>query len=242
MVINNIPPHEGFWMGLLKLAIPTIAAAALASGITLYGVNKTHKHQATENEASRKHLLQVEIAKAEIAAKYKSRDRRWEFRKELHVDLNKTTVDVMLTLTRLFQFASLRNHDSEVVRENAWKNIRMLQDELTLNVKAFWHSVTLAPLATAEGVFTIVEQNYRQMGDRIDWDADPEKDIESQLDATTRCLKALQTAGRKDLWETSEPEAKAEPAKQTQLLAHHPAHNHRRPIHNRHQRTRNEAD
>ena len=39
IVINNVPPHEGFWTGLLKLAIPTIAAAVLASGITLYGVN-----------------------------------------------------------------------------------------------------------------------------------------------------------------------------------------------------------
>lgn len=215
IVINNVPPHEGFWTGLLKLAVPTIAAAALASGITLYGVNKTHKHQATENDANRKHLLQVEVAKAEIAAKYKSQDRRWEFRKEVHVNLNKATVDVFLTQTRLLQYAHLRNHRIDIVRENATKNILLLQEELTINVKAFWHCVTLAPLATAKGVLPIIQSSYSQMGEVIDWDTHPEQQIRRQLDATADCLKALQDAGRKDLWETSEREAKAEGAKQT---------------------------
>jgi hypothetical protein len=52
IVINNVQPHEGFWTGLLKLAIPTIAGAALASGITLYGL------KADENKANRQHELE----------------------------------------------------------------------------------------------------------------------------------------------------------------------------------------
>jgi hypothetical protein len=81
IVINNNPtPQDGFWAGVLKLAIPTILGAGLGSYITLYGLRENNKHNAAENKANRESLFNLEIAKAEIAAKYKSQDRRWEFR------------------------------------------------------------------------------------------------------------------------------------------------------------------
>jgi hypothetical protein len=157
---------------------------------------------------TQRHQLRLEIAKAEIAAKYKSQDRRWEFRKELHVALNRSTVDVLLTQTKLLQYARLRNLESEAVRDDALQNILLIQDELNLKARAFWSCVCLAPLATAEGVYPIVASAYKEMESPIDWNANPEKQLQRHIDAINHCLKALQTAGRKDLWGESEPEAK----------------------------------
>jgi cytochrome c-type biogenesis protein CcmE len=71
-------PPESVWMVLLKVVLATVLGVALGSGITLYGMRQNNKHNATENKANREHQLEVEIAKAEIAAKHRSNDRRWE--------------------------------------------------------------------------------------------------------------------------------------------------------------------
>jgi DNA repair exonuclease SbcCD ATPase subunit len=51
-------PRESFWTGFLKVALPTILAAALGSGITFYGLKQTNKHHAAENAANRQHELE----------------------------------------------------------------------------------------------------------------------------------------------------------------------------------------
>lgn len=52
-------PPESIWTTLVKLAIPTLLGAGLGAGLTLYGVGKTNKHNASENAANRKHALQM---------------------------------------------------------------------------------------------------------------------------------------------------------------------------------------
>ena len=171
IVINNVPPHEGFWTGLLKLAIPTIVAAALASGITLYGVNRTHKHQAAENEANRTHLLQVEIAKAEIAAKHRSQDRRWEFRKYIHVNLIKATTD-QNSSTKDMAKTFMNYHEAkeatpvnQATLQRCGKNMQMALDKLTDANRTFDIYSNLAPLAMADDVLPLISaiQNARSL-------------------------------------------------------------------------------
>jgi hypothetical protein len=72
IVVQVQMPPETLWTTLLKLAIPTLLGAGLGAGLTLYGVRLTNKHNAAENAANRRHQLQVETAKAELAANYRS--------------------------------------------------------------------------------------------------------------------------------------------------------------------------
>ena len=220
IVINNVPPHEGFWTGLLKLAIPTIVAAALASGITLYGVNRTHKHQAAENEANRTHLLQVEIAKAEIAAKHRSQDRRWEFRKDVYVNL------IQSTSLYLEFFQTLGSTIAEISRLKQQSPVDLLQViTVTKEAQALLARITpintqfdlysyLAPLATADDVLPLIAEVKRtkpsyEIGDLAVPD-DFVKWTHTNTEMVTELLKKLQETGRKDLWGTPEAEAKAE--------------------------------
>lgn len=229
IVINNVPAHDGFWTGLLRLAIPTIAAAALASGITLYGVNKTHKHQATENEASRKHLLQVEIAKAEIAAKYRSEDRRWEFRKDVYVKLINATSGMISANSEIGSIMS----DIQQLKQAQTLTPSQLKD-LSSRIESaggrhlahatvLAENVSLAPLAVAEDVLPLVvkakpeifKTAFNLSSDGIALPTGIPTVTKEVRDALHELLRKLQSAGRKDLWGTPESEAKAEAASQS---------------------------
>src|ERR1035438_5503634 len=91
IVVKVEMPSESAWTTLVKLVIPTI----LGAGLALYGVRQTNKHNTAENAANREHQLRLETAKAEIAVKYKSRDNRWEFRKDVYVNLIEATSDMI---------------------------------------------------------------------------------------------------------------------------------------------------
>src|ERR1035438_5545614 len=88
-------PPESIWTALLKVVLPTILGAGLGAGITLYGLRQTNKHNATENMANREHQLAVEVAKAEIAAKHRSQDNRWAFRKDVYSGLIKSVSELI---------------------------------------------------------------------------------------------------------------------------------------------------
>ncbi len=98
-----------------------------------------------------------------------------------NIDLSKTALDCAVPLHDNINISQRTGDWLGVVRENALMDIRLAQDDLTLKVMAFWHCVVLAPLATAEGVRPIVEQAYKEMGLPIDWTANPEKQLQSQM-------------------------------------------------------------
>ena len=78
----EMPPTNP-WMRMMELVIPGIIGAGLA----LFGVWLTNKNNAATNAANRQHELDVERIKDEIAPQAKSRDNRWEFRKDVYVNL-----------------------------------------------------------------------------------------------------------------------------------------------------------
>jgi hypothetical protein len=109
IVVKVEMPPESIWTSLLKL-IPAILAGGVGGGITLFGVGQTNKRNAAENAANREHQLRLETAKAEIAAKYKSQDNRWEFQKTVYVSLIKDTTDSI----RFYENISRMNPDARV--------------------------------------------------------------------------------------------------------------------------------
>jgi|ERR1017187_10321 hypothetical protein len=72
IVVQVQMPPANPWMRLVELVVPGIIGAGLA----LFGVWLTNKNNATENEANRKHQFEVN-----------SRQKRWEFRKDVYTRL-----------------------------------------------------------------------------------------------------------------------------------------------------------
>jgi hypothetical protein len=154
-------PTESILIMLLKVVLPTILGAGLGAGITLYGLRQNNKHNAAENKANREHQLQVELAKAEIAAKYKSQDRRWEFRKDVHVNVIKAASQVLDVAKRLgpkvAELYTLQQQDKpfqptalRVVTEVKSCFAQLQTAELDLELYT-----AIAPLATADDVLPI---------------------------------------------------------------------------------------
>jgi hypothetical protein len=210
-------PPESVWIMLLKVILPTILGATLGSGITLYGIRQNNKHNAVENAANREHQLKVEIAKADIAAKYRSQDNRWAFRKDVYVNLlNDTT-----SLIRFYANYRLTHADAQLVdsanteavlrveREKLehWRELRTVTD-------ALMNHFYLARLATADEVFGSLE---RATGDLLSspdlYSLDTEA-LTRKIAAYGEFRRLLCDAGRKDLWGTPELEGKADDEKE----------------------------
>jgi hypothetical protein len=209
-------PTESILIMLLKVVLPTILGAALGAGITLYGLRQNNKHNAAENKANREHQLQVEIAKAEIAAKYRSQDNRWAFRKDVYVNLITTISgligacsDVATNMTRFHQLKQeltpLTDPRMTAVLEGLKTNI----DDQIAHGNVFATYVSLSPLAIAEDVVPLVTSTWEKFED-LDLST-PEliaANMPEKQKTLGELLRKLQAAARKDLWGTPETEAK----------------------------------
>ena len=76
------PPNP--WTQIANLAPGIITAFSALAAVWL-----TQRHQ-----------LRLEIAKAEIAAKYKTQDRRWDFQKDVYSSLVRIIVELMTVYTK----------------------------------------------------------------------------------------------------------------------------------------------
>lgn len=126
------------WVHFLELILPVLVGTGLGAGLAFYSVSRTNKHNSAENAANRHHQLDVEIAKAEIAAKYRSQDRRWEFRKDVYVNFINATTSLIrfyvnFRLTDM-QATTVDRSDPEAVRQldqarvEHWKQFRRVTD------------------------------------------------------------------------------------------------------------------
>jgi len=201
-------PPESVWTMLFKVVIPTILGAGLGAGLALYGVRQTNKHNTAENAANREHQLRLETAKAEIAAKYKSQDNRWEFRKDVYVNLIEATSDMIgrdLEIVETFRSDGPQTDKSRQMLEKAFA-------AHGLAAQTFVTYCNLAPLAMAYDVNALA-QKVKALFTKLDFNS-PEckSQLNEIVDGLKELIQALQAAGRKDLWDTPEPKAKAEAA------------------------------
>jgi len=205
-VVQVQMPLESIWTTLVKLAIPTILAAGLGAGLALYGVGKTNKHNEAENAANRKHQLQLEIAKAEIAAKYRSRDNQWAFRKDVYVNILTTcdalvnALDAVAEIQRTINAKGPGHEALLPLQLESMNNIVRHQEE-------FSRYALLAPLAMAEHVAPLVANatKEQQSAENLD-DPNACDALRKRAKMLMDLISALQKAGRKDLW--PEPDAR----------------------------------
>lgn len=195
IVLRVEMPPTNLWVRVVELVIPGLIGA----GSAFLGVWLTNWRNAAENAANRAHQFELETAKDRIAAEAKSRDNRWNFRKDVYSDLIHKTVEIMGIYTN-FQDLSQKI----LVGEEAKKMANDLDAALFDQGKAFWKLASLAPLARAEHVLPLAQQSQVKMFTKVDRSRDIEPQINSRITAMTEFLSKLQDLGRKDLWGTLE--------------------------------------
>jgi hypothetical protein len=97
IVVKVEMPPTNPWVHLVEIVVPGIIGAGLA----LFGVWLTNKNNAATNAANRQHALDIEKIKDQIAAEAKSRDNRWEFRKDVYLNLITATSSLLVALAAM---------------------------------------------------------------------------------------------------------------------------------------------
>ena len=162
----------------------------------------------------------VESIKDEIAAQAKSRDNRWEFRKEVYVNLITATSGLIRAwsgvATNMSEASRLKHEQiplTDLRMAGVIKRLNSDIDDQVAHGNVFATYVSLSPLAIAEDVVPLVTSTWERFKE-LDLSS-PEliaANMPEKQKILGELLRKLQAAGRKDLWGTPEPEAKAGPA------------------------------
>jgi hypothetical protein len=178
-------------------------------------VRQTNRYHAAENAANREHQLQLEIKKAEIAAKDKSQDNRWEFRQSVYVGLLSATTGLKRLYARMAMFSDRHRGESE---KEVSKRFGPQLEGWSAAVKQFWNAAVQAPLAMADDILVLVNEAAAKQPPLIDLatskgasDIRDAANTMGQLEVQLQEVQ-LQKAGRRDLWGTQDNEAETEAA------------------------------
>jgi hypothetical protein len=208
IVVKVEMPPTNPWVHLVEIVLPGIIGA----GIAFLGVWWTNKRNAAENGANREHQVLIEIAKAEIAAKYRSQDNRWSFRKDAYVNLLRS---VTALLRKRGDFLVLVKKQSRLKPENV-SELKLTHDEKAANIHEYralfaeyMASMCIATLATGDEALTASLPSNAKIHENYSLDS-KEDQVILDIDAFGKLLGALTLAGRKDLWATPETKAKHE--------------------------------
>ena len=192
IVVRVEMPPANPWLRVVEVVIPGIIGIAGA----LIAVWFTQRHQ-----------RRLEFHKAEIAARYKSHDNRWAFRKDVYVNILAACDALANSLVAVAEMQRVINSKSP-----GYESLLPLQQQnmsnIVRNQGEFSKYALWAPLAMADDVAPLVQLALKQLAggnDLDDCDA-----LTSKTMMLLRLTAALQTAGRKDLWGMPEPEPKAE--------------------------------
>ena len=158
----------------------------------------------------------VESIKDEIAAQAKSRDNRWEFRKEVYVNLITATSGLIRAwsgvATNMSEASRLKHEQiplTDLRMAGVIKRLNSDIDDQVAHGNVFATYVSLSPLAIAEDVVPLVTSTWERFKE-LDLSS-PEliaANMPEKQKTLGELLRTLQAAGRKDLWGTPEPEAK----------------------------------
>jgi len=153
----------------------------------------------------------VESIKDEIAAQAKSRDNRWEFRKTVYVNLLDATTGLAGIYTRMATFSRLLSADP--TDDARLSDIPPILDEHRVAARQYSNYAAQAPLALADDVLPLVAEATSRLLRTINLRTPEAANyLDSLAQSMQQLLSKLQTAGRKDLWGTPRPPAKAEAA------------------------------
>jgi hypothetical protein len=148
----------------------------------------------------------VESIKDEIAAQAKSRDNRWEFQKDLYVNLIKGAVDLM----QAFMEFKTQLHTIPLTpkQQNEWLHT------INQKVHSFLSYTYLAPLAIANEVLPLLASDAKFLQPFTNNESDNQAILNDKLGALAHIIATLQAIGHKDLWGMSEAKASQKPTQQ----------------------------
>jgi hypothetical protein len=208
----EMPPTNP-WVHLVELVVPGIIGAGLA----LFGVWVTNKRNAAENAANRENQLRLEIAKDKIAAEAKSRDNRWAFRKDVYSGLIRTICNILmdynegLAINRVY----LEHFNDPQVMADFAHELKDRNPRTRAAANDFFIYSNLSPLAMASWVVEKITEVVPVVNPQSDGDLtspDYAQTVAVEMKALNSLLNLICEAGRKDLWDTPEAEAKTEAA------------------------------
>jgi hypothetical protein len=206
LVVKVEMPSTNPWLRVVELVVPVIFGAGLA----LFGVWLTNKNNAATNLANRQHQLAVERIKAEIAARYKSYDNQWAFRKDIYVNVIKATSDLIqffVVLAGQQDRDTLADDSLSDANKEALDKRRMNQ-ALRAEGAAyeFITHTNLAHLAMADGMIEVIRRLQEEVFSEIDH-ASPQckAQITAKKVVLEGLLQQLCSAGRAELWGDQNP-------------------------------------
>jgi len=206
IVVQVAMPPTNPWARIMELVIPGIIGAGLA----LFGVWLTNRSNAATNAANRRHALDVERIKDEIAAEAKSRDNRWEFRKDVYVNL------IEATTTLVSVYSTMKTYHTALLANPPLTADPLFARKRSETTEAFGQAMTrlnrysdLAPLAMAEDVLPLIREAITEKSEWVEMNSpDHVPYLRRQLALFTELRSKLQAAGRRELWGAPEGEAK----------------------------------
>ena len=187
--VETVP--ESVWTALFKVAIPTILGAALGSGITLYGLRQTNKHQSTENEANRRHELEK-----------LNREHSFSLKRDVLIRLTQSLVQSITSLRRWdYRRANLEwlesNPETEdydvkqavADKSNAWNEYLLRHNELQQATAAACLAVSDELWKSAQAVGEAIAEAHRQTGKRESLRTKTIEQVEGEIATFTKAAR-----------------------------------------------------
>lgn len=150
---------------------------------------------------TQRYQLRLEFHKAELAAKYKSQDNRWAFRKDVYVNL----VNSLTTVITCYDLVYLKANEAQETPDISHET----NEKLKLAFDQFMIHVHLASLATAEEVDHLVQNQLPKFVKISETDSATVEDYADLIQVLVKLRQDLCAEGRRELWGTPEPEARA---------------------------------
>ena len=152
----------------------------------------------------------VESIKDEIAAQAKSRDNRWEFRKDVYVRLITNVVDLINVYSRILSTrAILQTEVPDEAKQKLNDQLGKCYLDLTAKGNEFDISSSLVRIATADTILNAILKAPTFFQATPTTSPQYDATVRDQINNLAQFLTELHFASRKDLWSTPEPEAKA---------------------------------
>jgi hypothetical protein len=172
------------WMPIVEVLVAGLVGATGA----LIGVLLAGRRNAAENAANRQQALEIERLKAETAAKCRTQDARWAFRRDVYVSLSNT-------ITALREAGKTRRNLLKEHREVP----ESLQREMLSHFAQLKALASLAPLAISDSVLPSLRTVTTQA-----WGGEDCERAGEQLHALADLRRLVHEASRKDLWGAGE--------------------------------------
>jgi hypothetical protein len=148
----------------------------------------------------------AETIKDEIAASRRSQDNQWAFKKDVYQSLIRLVVDLLRIYATLLAYTPKLKSEDEASAAEAKERIDAARAEQVTKVSEFMFYASLAQIATAREAIEPILDASKTFSEVADGSSPLfEQTMRRKVDGLKVLLSKLYSAGRKDLWDESEP-------------------------------------